>query len=286
MALLNLKQLKMIHVLIQEGTAGKAAVALGVTPATISYTLKQIKVLHPEPLFKKVNGLLIPSVDALKYQEEYKNIAVTSSEKKELTIATYSVIELMLSQYIYDAQYEKGKVSTRFVNAEQHAGARLSKLRNRIVDIDIGGKLPDDSSIISKQFSTSEICMVARENHPVIQDAVTMDNWRKCGHVRWKCDAESLGAMLEGFDGEASYLSDRTVRYESNNLLSLMLICSRTDYIMLMPKAFIEPMKRFYKIKAVALPENISLKFNCNIHYHRAIKGQIESLELAKALQS
>jgi DNA-binding transcriptional LysR family regulator len=278
----NLKQLKIIDALIECGNATRAAAKLNVSAATISYTLGQLRKKHDEALFTRNCGKFIPSAIALELQAQYQELTLLNGEKKELIISTDAIIEFVLGQNMPLHADDTDSGSMRFINLESSAEQRLSKLRSRIVDIDIGGKLPTDSSIISAKFIESELCIMVNKDHPFIKDEVTREQWFECGHTRWLRDDGTVTSMVEDLDFSDALFADRVICYESVNLLLLAYVCSRSEYLMLIPKAFVAPLSQFYNIKAVKPPEGIPMKFECFYHYHHSMHEKVKSLSLSQ----
>jgi DNA-binding transcriptional LysR family regulator len=277
----NLKQLKIIDALIECGNGTRAAAKLNVSAATISYTMGQLRKKHDQVLFTRNRGKLIPSAIALELQAQYQELTLLNSERKELIISTDAIIEFVLGQNMPIESNETDVCSMRFINMEATTEERLRKLRSRIVDIDIGGKLPDDSSITCAKFIESDICVVVNKNHSFIQDEMTREQWFQCGHTRWIRDNDTVTSMVEGLDFNDALFAHRVICYESMNLLSLAYICSRSEYIMLIPRAFVAPLSQFYQIKAVKPPEGVPMKFECFYHYHHSMHARVKSLSLS-----
>ncbi|MBB1200282.1 LysR family transcriptional regulator [Enterobacteriaceae bacterium 89] len=276
----NFKQLKIINALIECGNATRAAAKLQVSAATISYTLGQLRKKSGHGLFNRVNGRLIPSQAALEMQAKYLELAELNSERKEITISTDAIIDFLYGQA--ESKADENSWSMRFIHMEPSTEERLNKLRNRIVDIDIGSRLPTEPSIVCAKLLESELCVMASQDHSFIQDEITHEEWFRCGHTRWLGDVATLVSMIEGLDLSGELMADRTICYESMNLLTLAYVCSRSDHIMLIPKAFIGPLSRFYRIKAVKPPPGLPIKFECFYHYHRSAKERVKSLRLSQ----
>lgn len=279
----NYKQLKMIDALIECGNATRAAAKLQVSSATISYTLSQLRKKCEGELFTRSHGKMIPTDIALAMQAKYQEISTLNTEKKELTISTDAIIDFILGQSGLQGDEEGASFSMRFINMGSSEEDRLNKLRNRIVDIDIGSKLPVDSSIVCTKLLESDISVMVSKDHSFIKDTVSREQWFKCGHTRWLGDNAAITSMIEGLDFNDEMFANRVICYESMNLLTLTYVCSRSNHIMLIPSAFIEPLSRFYNVKAVTPPEGIPVKFECYYHYHRSMQARVKSLSLAKA---
>lgn len=279
---INIKQLKVIDALIEHKTATKAASALNISSSVISYTLKKARAHYEDPLFTRRNGFK-PTKIALNLQEKYRDLQELGSSKKELTIATHTIIEMIMANYIHNTTEGQGTTLLRFNKNASSPDERLKNIRNRTIDLDIGAKLPDDTTVISSRLLQSEVCIMASQNHTFIHDRLNYEEWFRCEHLRWFWDPHNLTEVVEQRHLSDPALAKRKIRYESVNVLSMAYVCARSDFIMLMPKVFIETLSHYYKVKAVSLPDDISMTFDCNVHYHRSIKEQVAMLALEDA---
>lgn len=273
---ISIRQLKIINALITCHSAVKAAQALKISPSAISYSLSQLKKQTGKELFIRTRSGLRPNEHALALQKKYEEISQLNSIKNEYVIATYSVIEMLLAEHIH----EGSDALMHFTTMETCQEERLRKLKHREVDMDIGGKLPDDRSIVSKRFVRSETCILAAENHPRIQDVFTLEDWLENEHLSWQRGVGSLKGIVDDVDDHL--MTERKVVWASPNLLTLAWHCSASEYVMMMPKMFIPFLQARFPLKAYTPPTALAMTFECYLHYHRVMEENINTLALDK----
>ena len=273
---LSIRQLKIINALIKCQSAVKAAQALKISPSAISYSLNQLKKQTGKELFIRTRNGLRPNEHALALQKKFVEISALNSIKNEFVIATYSLIEMLLAEHIHEGTDSLMHFTTMATCAEE----RLRKLKHREVDIDIGGKLPDDRAIVSRRFVRSETCILVAEDHPRIQETFTLDNWVENQHLSWQRGVGSLRGLVDKVD--VHLMTERKIAWTSPNLLALAWHCSASEYVMIMPKMFIPFLQARFPVKAYPPPKALEMTFECYLHYHRAMEENINALNLDK----
>lgn len=274
---ISLKKLKVVNALIECGSAVAAAKMLNISPSAISYTLKQLTVqLGVNPFVRKNNGLK-PNEHAILLQEQYREIVALNTTRKKYIISTYSLIEFFLADYINSMI---DGTLLHFITMDTGEEERLRKLQHREVDIDIGGKLPKDISIVSKRYLYSKMCIMVSANHTTIDESFTLDDWHNNKHLRWQRDLGSISSMLDSMNFRTPWFNNRKISWESPNLLTLAYLCSCSDNIIMIPEVFVESLKGMFPLKSFRSPEELDMKFECYIHYHRALETKVNSLDL------
>ncbi|MBU9843903.1 LysR family transcriptional regulator [Rahnella ecdela] len=274
---INIKKLQIVNALIECGNACGAAKKLFISPSTISYTLNQLHTQLGESLFRREKGGLKPNKEAFVLQEKYHEIMGLSIPRKAFIITTYSLIELLLADYIHDLISDR---YLHFTPMDVCEDERLRKLKHREVDIDIGGKLPVDASIISKRYLYSRMCILVNKDHTLIKNNFCLSDWRENKHLRWQRDIGSITSMVGGIKITDPLFSEREISWESSNLLTLAYICSCSDNIMIVPEVFTKPLMSMLPLKTFMLPTELEMKFTCYLHYHRSLQHKVSSLGL------
>ncbi|TDN47021.1 LysR family transcriptional regulator [Scandinavium goeteborgense] len=274
---ISLQKLKIINEVIECENAMKAASRLKISPSTISYTIKSLKEKLGTDIFVRTPSGLKPNDTALVLQERYRELIALNTSRKEYFIATYSLIELLLTESI---QFRNDETLFHFITMDTSEDERLRKLKQREVDIDIGGKLPDDLAIISKKYLQSDMKILVSENHPTISNAFTIDDWLNNTHLRWRRDLGSITAMVNGMNMSNELMFNRDISWESPNLLTMAYLCARGDSIMLVPEVFVASLKKILPLKALTLPDKLEMKFECYIHHHRSLKVELKDIDL------
>lgn len=228
------------------------------------------------PFVRKNNGLK-PNEHAILLQEQYREIVALNTTRKKYIISTYSLIEFFLADYINSMI---DGTLLHFITMDTGEEERLRKLQHREVDIDIGGKLPKDISIVSKRYLYSKMCIMVSANHTTIDESFTLDDWHNNKHLRWQRDLGSISSMLDSMNFRTPWFNNRKISWESPNLLTLAYLCSCSDNIIMIPEVFVESLKGMFPLKSFRSPEELDMKFECYIHYHRALETKVNSLDL------
>lgn len=274
---ISLQKLKIINEVIECESAIKAAIRLNISPSTISYTIKCLKEKLGTGIFIRTRSGLKPNETALALQQRYHELIALNTSRKEYFIATYSLIELLLTQSIHA---RKDGTLFHFITMDVSDDERLSKLKQREVDIDIGGKLPDDIAIVSKKYLQSDVKILVRENHTTIHNNFSLSDWRNNNHLRWRRDFGSITSMIDGMNEADELILNRNISWESPNLLTMAFLCAKSDSIMLVPEVFIDALKDIFPLKTFHLPNELNLKFECYIHHHRSLKVELNDIDL------
>ncbi|WP_159867131.1 MULTISPECIES: LysR family transcriptional regulator [unclassified Raoultella] len=274
---INLQKLKIVNAVIECESASKAATQLNISPSAISYTIKSLREYLGADIFIRTRSGLKPDDTAWALQERYREIVALNTSRKEFIIATYSLIELLLADSLHNM--EDGTLF-HFITMDTCENERLSKLKQREVDIDIGGKLPDDISIISKKYLQSDTTILVSENHSSIHDKFTLADWHENTHLRWRRDLGSITSMINGMDPTDALILKRKISWESPNLLTMAYLCANSDSIMIIPQVFVAPLQNVFPLKSFAPPAGLEMQFECYIHYHRSLKMELDNLDL------
>ncbi|MDV0596218.1 MULTISPECIES: LysR family transcriptional regulator [unclassified Enterobacter] len=274
MCQINMRQLKIINALIEQKSAVSAAKELNISPSSISYALNQLKKQTGQVLFLRTRQGLRPTEYAVKLQEKYAEIAEINAEKSEFVIATYSLIEMLLADHLHP----KTDSLMHFTVMGSTEEERLKKLKHREVDIDIGGRLPDDRAIVCKRLVISDICTLANRDHPRIKDGILLDDWNEYEFINWQRGLDSIRGFVEQIDYDL--FMQRKVVWTSPNLLSLAWHCAISKYLMVVPKVFLAPLQKRFPLQGCQLPERFNMSFDCFIHYHQAMEKNIAMLAL------
>jgi predicted RNA-binding protein with PUA domain len=49
---------------------------------------------------------------------------------------------------------------------------------------------------------------------------------------------------------------------------------------MVIPEIFVAPLKKLFALKSLTPPAELRMKFECYIHYHRALNSELNQLDL------
>ncbi|MCT4712222.1 LysR family transcriptional regulator [Enterobacteriaceae bacterium H11S18] len=267
---ISMSNLKLVDALIEMKSAGRVARAFNVTDSSISYRLKQLRQMTGKQLFTRSRGELVPDKYAHELQEQYRKIAALSGQRREFIVTTYAPLEHLIVLQLNGVVGNDEDMYLQFASMSDFGNERLEKLKHRAVDIDIGGKLPDDNSIVCYPWLFSKVCALASSAHTTIKESLSLADWNENDHIGWTRGTDYIESAVSG-DVQNEILSGRHIICESSNLLAMAHLCANSNSLMLVPEAFVAPLQILFPVKAWPLPEKLTLKFHCYIHYHREI---------------
>lgn len=267
---ININHLKLVDALIEMKSACRVARAFNVTSSSISYRLKQLRQITGKQLFTRKQGQLLPDEHAHELQEQYRQISALSSQRSEFIISTYAPLEHLITLQINGSVGNNEDMFLQFSSMPDSGCERLDKLKNRAIDIDIGGILETDNSIVCYPYLFSAVCALVSSNHSTIKQSLKLSDWYENEHIGWSRGADYIENTVSG-DLQSEILTHRKIICESSNLLAMAHLCAHSESIMLIPEAFVAPLQELFPVKPLPLPERLTLKFHCYIHYHREI---------------
>lgn len=265
----NLKSLKIINAIIENKTMLEAARALGISPSSISQALTKLRLDAGSKLFMRTKHGLIPNERALELQRKYKEILLLSEARREFIITTYTPIELLIGLHMQEL--EENFHFLQFQTMSDSTENRLMGIRQRVVDIDIGSKLPEDRSVICFHYVLSRVCIITSKSHSTIRHMFDRHHWFDNGHAVWGRGNDIISSSLSSMDSNRKIFDGRKIVYESNCLLSMIYLCSHSDVIMIVPEIFVKQLKEIFPIKSFELPWELPWQFDFYIHYHHSL---------------
>ncbi|NTX77442.1 LysR family transcriptional regulator [Serratia proteamaculans] len=288
---IDLKSLKVIHILTTCGSVTKTAELMGVSPGTVSYYIKKTRQLTGSNLFSRTRRGMIPDGIAKTLSERYVSVMnemplkkeILTSYKRSITISTYSLIELALSTSFRSTEAIKSMV--QFTSPDVDETSRLNRLLNKEVDIDIGSKLPPNKNIIQIDFISSDIAIIARKHHPVIKDKFTMKNWHESNHIVWSRDMSLVGHDVRHANRFNELINNRSISVVSSSSLNMVVLCSLSDDVMIFPKELASFIEANFDIQIFEVPKELKMRFDCYLHYHHSSAkdaDMIDAIEKAK----
>lgn len=280
----DLNSLLILNAVIECRSVTAAAKKMVISPSSVTYAINKIRRMTSNPIFTRSKNGITPTTLALELNERYvKAISLindgldlsTSTEQPEIyrniTVSTYTFFELWLSCYVNNNENFPDTLCLNFVKHIVSKEMRISKIRNHEVDFDIGGLLPNDASIISHKLCSSRFKLMVRNDHPTIRDQFTLDDWNNSKHVKWmQMPDEAL--VNDGNAGMIEELQNRNVSLKSASTLNLLLICTLSDYVMLVPEYMEEFMCKTFPVRFFELPFETTMTSSLYVHFHRSAK--------------
>ncbi|HGF8574671.1 LysR substrate-binding domain-containing protein [Salmonella enterica] len=144
-------------------------------------------------------------------------------------------------------------------------------MRNKEVDIDIGTRLPVNSSVIQLKFFSSGISAVIRHDHPVIGDTFTMSDWTQHQHAIWSRGMHLISDNVEQINRFNAPFETRNVAFVASSTLNLVMLCAHSDLIILLPTVIARNLQPLLPIKVLDVPPELEMSYECYVHYHHSL---------------
>lgn len=274
---LDIKTLRTIHTLCACGSVIQTAKLLGVSPGAISYTLNKARKITGSALFFRSRTGMVPSSLAEELSQKYQHIArdldldnvLSATQKNIFTVSCYSVLELLLSTALMATSEPLPRIS--FCTSIESDEARLARIRNKEVDIDIGTRLPVNSSVIQVKFFSSGISAIVRHDHPVIGDTFTMSDWTQHQHAIWSRGMHLISDNVEQTNRFNALFETRNVAFVASSTLNLVMLCAHSDLIILLPTVIARNLQPLLPIKVLDVPPELEMSYECYVHYHHSL---------------
>lgn len=278
---LNIKVLRAIYTLNTAGSVTKAAELLQVTPAAVTYLINQARKITGSALFYRTRDGMKPNTLALELCQRYQNImrdyypaeTVSSSKNRVFIISTYSLFEFYLAITLGRMAHKNAALS--FVSIKDSDTQRLADLRNKQIDIDIGERLPVDSSIVQIKLFSTAVGVMTRKDHPSIGDKFNIGDWHSNNHVVWSKGMPFISDDVGHTRQFHNLFNQQKTEWRSSDLLSLTLLCAHSDMVSRMPMCIGNKLESVLPIKIHTLPEELSMTCECYLHYHHSFTNDL-----------
>ncbi|MFG6653139.1 LysR family transcriptional regulator [Scandinavium sp. M-37] len=277
---IELKLLKIINTLVICGSVKTTAKILNLSPAAISYSLKKLREITGEHLFIRTRTGMKPNSTAYELSQRYQKHFAADFEcdtldnhqtSTELTILTYSPIEMLLSTSIANLEQKSHHDRYVFLPYTTNASERLDNLINKSAYIDIGSELPQDSAVSKLKLFTSDISILAGINNHDLPDVLTLKDMYQLKHALWSslgdyyCESMNVSAEV------IKYIQEREIAVVSSSIINMVEFCSRSECIMLIPDVFTPLFTRTFPVKSLQLPAELHMKHDCYIHFNNRV---------------
>lgn len=288
---LDLNVLKAIHTLCQSGSVTKTAEVLNVTPGAVSYLINKARHATGSALFFRTKNGMEPDVLAKELSQRYVNFAEDLSSKNSesavnnrvMTISAYSLAELLLSVAVLEDSNNYPEIIFNRQNYDDTE--RLIKLRNREIDLDIGTRLPADTSIVQMSFFAGNAGVLARKGHSTVRDHVSLQDWKTNQHAVWLRGMHFINDDFEKTQRFHELSQERNVAFTASSSLNLINLCALSDTLVLLPEIVGEKISTLMPVNWFKAPDELNMRYECYIHYHRSMARNENMKSLIKLFQ-
>ncbi|HDT2543403.1 TPA: LysR family transcriptional regulator [Klebsiella aerogenes] len=292
---IDLRVLKVIHLLVTTGSAKETARFLDVSQSSISYMLNKARDSMGTPLFVRTRDGLRPCATAVELSQKYLqyiNQGELSLKKdspvlcRSVHINTNTLTEMVLAA----THSEKTKQSSGFYGVfhvcENDPEERVKKIKTNIIDIDIGSKLAECEHITAVKLFTSKISVLKRKESDSDALVFHKDLWSRYRHVASTFPMEYYNNSIEGAGITQQFLESRDIAVISGSLINMVSLCANSHYVMLIPSIYSAMLEKIFPVQCLSLPPEIDICYDCYLHYSPQLKSEVKKINYISEMVS
>lgn len=291
---IDLRLLKVIHSLVETGSAGETARILKVSQSTISYILKKARNQMGAHLFVRTRYGMKPCAIAVELSQKYLQyvnqeeipLETKSRIRRAININANTLTEMALAATNLTRQTHSSPFYGVFHAYENAVEERMRKLRCQAIDIDIGNKLPDDKIITTIKLFTSKMVILKKLCSDNSSNVFDKEQWRKHRHVASEFNMEYYNTSIEGAALTKQFLEERDIAIISGSLINMVSLCAYSNYVMLIPAWYAPMLETCFPIKCLDLPPEIDIHHDCYLHFSAHIKSETQAIRFVSDILS
>jgi DNA-binding transcriptional LysR family regulator len=276
---LDLHLLQVFLALFETRSVGQAAIKLKMSQPGLSTALRRLRVTLQDPLFIKTSRGMEPTSRAQALLTPIRTVVKTintellippgfdaKTSTREFRLALSDIGEgIYLPLALRSIQKQTSSVSLRSVfmpptqlEEEMSAGT---------VDLAFG-YFPDikGNQFFQRRIGLHSFACIIRSDHPMVDESLTMKQFREFGHVVVQASSRSQ-EIFEEFMKAKRF--DRNVVLSIPHFMSVPIIVANTDAIAVVPQALADFFDYLPGIKQVRLPF-VPPTFQVNMYWHRS----------------
>jgi len=281
---LNRLDLNLLHVfdtIYREGSLTRAARALHLTQPAVSHSLSRLREHFDDPLFTRQGNQMIPTPLARRFLESMRpgltqiQSAVNqfhafdpASQRKTYSLALRDILEsTFLPQLMHRlTDYpELEIVSQRIARRDMETQLAAGKL-----DFAVDVLLPVSNQTSHELLRRDRLVVLARQDHPLTRDGLTMENYIAARHVLVSSRTEGPG--IEDF--ELSRLGvQRQIRLRCQHYYAACRVVENTDLLLTMPETYARIIAERADIRILTPPAELP-DLDVHLYWHKAYERE------------
>ncbi|MCT4706696.1 LysR family transcriptional regulator [Enterobacteriaceae bacterium H16N7] len=286
---IDLKLLKLIHTLVMCGSVTEAARILNQSPGNISHQLRKLREITGSHLFIRTRTGMKPVSAARELSQRYQqyNTAVTQLPRgkeetcrETITVHTWSLMEMMFSCNAFMDKAASFPFRYIFKSWSGCADTRIYQLKNNLVDIDIGSKLPAQKGISAIRLFTAGVSVLAGELFSSKSESLSQQEWETARHMDWTEITDYYNSDIQESLCVSRLLNSRNIKVVSASMINMVSLCARSDHIMLVPDFVAAMLMKVFPVRCLALPDGLKLRSDCYLHYHENLSKEPDVLSM------
>lgn len=281
---LNRLDLNLLHVfdtIYREGSLTRAAKALHLTQPAVSHSLSRLRDHFDDPLFTRQGNQMIPTPLARRFLESMRpgltqiQSAVNqfhafdpANQRKTYSLGLRDVLESTFLPRLMqrlDAYPELEIVSRRIARREMETQLAAGKL-----DFAVDVLLPVSSQTGHELLRRDRLVVLAREDHPLAGDQLTMEGYLSAQHVLVSSRTEGPG--IEDF--ELSRLGvHRNIRLRCQHYFAACRVVEGTDLLLTMPETYARIIAESSSLALMDPPADLP-SLDVHLYWHKAYEKE------------
>lgn len=276
---LDMKVLRAIHLLCTSGSVTKAAEILQVTPGAVSYLINKARKSTGSALFFRTRSGMKPNTLALELSQRYQSInqdynvdgSALSPDGRAIVLSTPSILELLLTTALLKNENEQTRLA--FCKPSDTDSERLARLRNKEIDIDIGSRLPVDSSIVQLKLFACDVGILVRKGHTMIKPPFSLDDWHQNRHAIWSRGMHFISDDVEQTQHFRALFEKQDIAFVASSSLNLITLCAFSNLVILVPTAIGKKVLNILPVQLLEAPPELQMRYECYLHYHHSFSS-------------
>ncbi|MCT4712220.1 LysR family transcriptional regulator [Enterobacteriaceae bacterium H11S18] len=272
---IDVNLLRIIHLLVTNGSVTKTAQVLGLTPGAISHALNKARKLSGQHLFIRTRSGMQPDTLALELSQRYQKYTESSQEPGQdnnsrniFFLRTISFMEMLVADKILNETYDYQELRHVFVPYLSDTEKRLSDLKSNVINMDVGSKLPPDPLIYQVKLFSCKASLLVSDKSKFVGKQITLDDWYAAKHAVWSSQIDYYCDNVTKSSHALKHIENRNVVIHSSSNINMVLFCATNDCMMLIPDFYIPLTLETFPVKSIATPPELELKYDCYMHFH------------------
>lgn len=256
----NLNLLPVFDAIYSERNLTRAADKLGMSQPAMSNALSRLRASMNDPLFTRTPSGMVPTHRARRMADQIRHsLDLIQSTLQETNEFNFASSERTFSIAIED--YGEAVITPRFMDWltevaprirtkiwPEHSRALRTKLSEGTVDLAIDYFHLVDEGFTSVHLMTDELVSMVREDHPLIGDTLSLQQYVTLPHVVLAQKAPMVDREL------AKRGLSRNRALEVPHFISMPLIVKSTDFICTLPRRMAILYTEHFRVKVLASP--------------------------------
>ncbi|WMY76172.1 LysR family transcriptional regulator [Buttiauxella selenatireducens] len=252
--------IRYLVIIVETRSMANAAEVLNVAPSAVSYAVKKMRDHYHDPLFTRTLNGVMPTALAMNLYNKFKVIdaditnvlnlkSISQNTKRSVYIRCDPLTEFWLTEKLLRQHIIPDECSAEFRYVTLDSEQRVSKLRNKEIDIDIGLQLPGDSSLVARPLFDLDFTLICRNDHKTVGESITREQFAKERYVGF--GSPFYRTLLRTDAAEAIALRETDPVIVSDSHFNLILASIFDDLLVFCPSRYVQILKKIIPIREV-----------------------------------